>query len=573
METLTTWLQHLQLAIFLGAATAAFRLWWIQRGRPAAFLALTFGTLGLALVLVRFGPDDGTLVARVIGDVGLVGLAAFPWLLALFAWSFEPRLPPWLLAAGSLVVGLAVWKVLLPPLPDDPADRSPMVAAYILTFVTVWAVLSFAAAVRLWTGGGQQPLVRVRMRTMALGALLITVALLLAGTAPPDQGPVLPLVVHALAAAAALLFVLGFAPPRSLRMWWRRGLTEHWHRVQSELISALTPEQAAKAVTPLVSQMLGTGVAVVADDGELLASAGMGREEAHDAADRVKTGQPPAPEDDLIPAGETCVIMRKTAHTPLFGQDERDLIAGFALQLQLAMERAKLFDSHERTRRSLQRANEELQAMSVGLAHDLRNAAITINGYADLLPEMHSPEERAQAVEGIQRSADYLNRLIESLVQLSRVGAGPRQPEPVDLGEILSRVRDRLAASHPQMTVVADPLPRVLASPLAMEQVFENLLTNAAKHGGREDLTITVRSRTEGPNLVIEVADDGAGIHPSDRDGVFIPFQRGRNASGTGSGIGLGLVRRIIENHDGSIELVDADAGACFRIVLPVTKP
>src|SRR5665811_492511 len=98
--------------VFLGAALAALGVWWRHRSRPAACLMAAFATLGLALLASRWSPAAGS---SGVGHLVVFGLAAFPWLLALFAWSFEDRFPRWVLASGGAVLVLTLWNALLPP--------------------------------------------------------------------------------------------------------------------------------------------------------------------------------------------------------------------------------------------------------------------------------------------------------------------------------------------------------------------------------------------------------------------------------------------------------------------------
>lgn len=567
MDGVVEVLRNLQLLVFLGAVVAALRIWWLSRSRPAALLAVTFATLGGTLLLSRSLPESGDATVEVLRDVVLVGLLAFPWLLALFAWSFESRFPRWLLAAGVAVAGLSVWALLLPPLADaSPAARR----AFLVVFVGVWVLFGLTAAGRLWRAGGSQPLVRARMRLMAVGAIALTLAILVAGFgAGGGTVAALPVVTNGLAIVSALMFVAAFAPPRALRMWWRRRITRQWQDMQSRLIAAATPREAAAAVVPMVANTVGGGTVIVDADGEVLAHAGVDEQDAATIAGRIKTGEEPAPGDEVVAVDRSFLVVRSTSYTPVFGQDERDILAGFAMQLRLAFERAELFEDNVRGRRELERANRDLHEVMVGLAHDLRNPCVAIDGYGSLLLGADTDEERAELLAGITTSTTYLNQLVDSLMELSRVGRTPDELRPVDLNQTIQAVQERLHGVHPDVHIVAGQLPTIEANPVAMQQVFENLLFNAAKHGGRPDLTVTITTRQLSDGTAIDVVDDGHGIDPDDRDVIFTPFRRGHGAALGGSGVGLGLVRRVIEAHGGTIDLLDSEAGAHFRILLP----
>ena len=180
-----------------------------SRKAPDFLRAMAKATRSDALILVLTAV--ATLALDLVYAV-IIGLAAFPWLLALFAWSFEARFPRWLLTSGLAVVALSLWTVALPPLPAAGEPRTPAATAFVVAFVMVWSALSLTAAARLWTVGADQPLARARARTMALAAFLLTAALLLAGLAPVgEEISALQVTTVTLSLGAALLFIGGFA--------------------------------------------------------------------------------------------------------------------------------------------------------------------------------------------------------------------------------------------------------------------------------------------------------------------------------------------------------------------------
>ncbi|MFA9429926.1 sensor histidine kinase [Egicoccus sp. AB-alg2] len=562
-------LQWVLPTVFAGLSLATLARWARQRQRPAGFLAAAFASIAAGLLVERIAAAVPAIPTALPRDVATIGVAAFAWLLLAFAWSFEPRLPLWVRAAAASVFGLALWVLLLPPLPLLGEPQAVEELLFVNLFIGTWAVLAGAAAVRLWRAGGSHRLVRTRMRLMASGALVLASALLVSGGAPSRS--LWQLLPNLLALGAAALFAVGFAPPRPLRMWWRRRATTDWQRRQLDLIAAVTPTQVAEAVAPQVAEVLGTGAVVVDRDGRMLAHAQLPVEEATAIADRLKTGDPPAAGEQRVAADGATLVVLTTPYTPIFGQDEQDLLVGLALQLRLALERARLHEANTRSRRQLEQSAHDLQAMMSGLAHDLRSPITAVELYLDLLPDVDDRDRRIELLGRMRAGTAYLNRLIDSLLELSRLGTTQTDLEPVDLDLIVEAAIDRLAAAHPSVTVHADPLPSVVGNRLALEQVFDNLLTNAAKHGGRPDVTIRISGRTTSDTVVIDVADDGRGIDPGDRELIFAPFQRGRNAGASGHGVGLGFVRRVLESHGGSIELLARGSGAHFQLRLPRT--
>ncbi|HEU5196653.1 MAG TPA: ATP-binding protein, partial [Methylomirabilota bacterium] len=260
----------------------------------------------------------------------------------------------------------------------------------------------------------------------------------------------------------------------------------------------------------------------------------------------------------------------------LFSQDDVRLASMFADQAAVAIANAELFDEMQRNNR----AKDEFLAM---LGHELRNPLNAIGSAASLLglqngkPEM---SERARAV--IHRQVQHLARLVEDLLDVSRVTSGKvvLVREATDLAELVTNTlanwraagrfaRHRVAQETSTVWVDADPT--------RLEQVLGNVLANALKYtpsGG----AVTVRVRAERGRALLEVEDTGAGIPPELLGKVFDLFVQGERtldrAQG-GLGIGLTLTRALVEMHGGTVEARSAGAGqgAAFTIRLPQIAP
>jgi signal transduction histidine kinase len=563
-------LQDVVLLAFAALTVAAVVQGRRQGFRQAGHLVAAFGIIAAVMLAGRLGlgGDDG--VGRVVAWVTVVALSLFPWFLAAFAWSFERRRPRWLVGALGAVVALGAWGAALVPF-APPDERSLAEELYVLVFIALWGVLLVAAAVRLWTAGGRHRAVRGRMRLMAAGMLAMTVALFVAvGGAGADQD-VIQAVAQLLALASAVLFAAAYAPPLPLRLWWRRRANEQLQRMQVALIGASTPVEVGRAVVPTVAEVLGSGVALLGPDRQVLAAAGIG----DDALGRLAELEAAGGLDDRdvlsVPVDRSTLLVRRNPYAPVFGQDERELVTGLSLQVRLALERAALFERNLAAQAETERAQAELEALVYGLSHDLRSPAVAISGFASLLLEVDDPETREEMVQRIQASADYLNGLVDALLDLSRVGRVQDEEVPVDLGATARLVAQRAEGADPRVEVVVeDPFPVVRCNPSRAEQLLDNLVGNAIKHGGREDLTVTIRCRTDDAGAHLEVADDGRGVPEADREAIFTLFHRGSAAGGQGSGLGLGMVRRIAESLGGDVRLVDTGTpGATFLVRLP----
>ncbi len=561
-------LQWTQALLFATLAVAAFGAWRRHRTAPAGYVAAAFGVLAAAVLNSRIRELLPGEAPELVSDLAILAIVAFPWLLAAFAWSFSGRLPTWLRAAGVVTFGLGLLAFAVPPL-GDAADRGPVESAYVGTVLSLWVALTVAAALHLWRAGRGQPVVRARTRLLALGALVLALALLVAGLVPEDNA-VLPILIAVATIVSAVLFAAGSAPPAPLRLYWRQLPAQRMHEMQTALVAALTPHEAAEAVVPVLADTFGGGATCLDPDGAVAARSRLTEEATTAIADRIRAGATEIDGVQVLAVDGWWLAVQGSPYAPLFGEDERDLLERFGLQLRLAVQRAELFVAHGRARDQVEEASRDLQAMLVGLAHDLRSPAVTISTYAALLPDAEDDDDRDQMLEGLRDGSAYLDRLVDGLLALSRIGRNDGEPEPVDLGEVVAGVARRLVASFPGLEVrTVDPLPVLCLDRLRIEQVVDNLLGNAAKHGGSDDLRVEVSwEPSPAGGGVLRFADDGRGVSEDEREVVFGLFRRG-STSAAGSGVGLGLVRRIIENHGGHVRFAPTDRGACVEITLP----
>jgi PAS domain S-box-containing protein len=248
-------------------------------------------------------------------------------------------------------------------------------------------------------------------------------------------------------------------------------------------------------------------------------------------------------------------------------------------------------DLSERERlQELSAAREAVEAQSLAkdrflaaIGHELRGPLNVMMGWARHLLEEHGqfPARALKALEAIERNARLQKRLIEDMVDVSRISSGKLQltPEPLDLAELAHATVSamRLSASECRLAVGIDaPEPvRVLGDAQRLEQTLQNLLGNAIKFtppGGRID----VRVQRVDDVAWLAVSDTGRGIDPALRALVFQPFRQGEgdNTGRRGSGLGLGLAicKQIVELHGGHVK-VDSPGlgcGSTFTVELPL---
>lgn len=237
----------------------------------------------------------------------------------------------------------------------------------------------------------------------------------------------------------------------------------------------------------------------------------------------------------------------------------------------------RLYDANlelEGRNRELDAANEELRSILYTVTHDVRNPVVVLIGYlelweSDLADELDA--ERREELDMMLRSARYVRALIHDLLQLGRVGQAPSEARDVPLAEIVADQAASLSLQHGGVEVVAGPLPTLHADETQLRQLFANLIDNAVAHGGRGDIRIEVSARTTpGGGVDIDVADDGIGVGPAEREAIFGLFHRvarGRDADSTG--VGLAICRKIVRGLGGDIHVEPSEVGATFRITLP----
>lgn len=225
----------------------------------------------------------------------------------------------------------------------------------------------------------------------------------------------------------------------------------------------------------------------------------------------------------------------------------------------------------------LRSVNRELEAFAHTVAHDLRTPLHAMMGFAELLgSETPGPLNAVQKeyLLDIQGSGERLMHLTKHLLDIALLGSGRLTRESVDVSELVNEVLAELrrSSSDRELTVSIGPLPPASADPTLLREVFANLLSNAIKFTGRTDEPrIEIQGWQEGAQTVYSVRDNGAGFDQREGRSLFTPFRRlhpGQQFEGTG--VGLSLVRRIIERHGGQVAAEgEVGRGACFRISLP----
>jgi PAS domain S-box-containing protein len=230
--------------------------------------------------------------------------------------------------------------------------------------------------------------------------------------------------------------------------------------------------------------------------------------------------------------------------------------------------------------KTLEDANSRKDQFLATLSHELRTPMTAVLGWARML-KLGLPEaETREAIEAIEKSAEIQAQLIDDVLDVSRIVAGKMtfKPEPIDVGPVLNAamttVHPPAAAKDIEIFASVPPLlPRVLGDEGRLQQVIWNLLSNAVKFTPRGG-TITVRVAMIGSILRLTVHDTGKGIEPDYLPHVFEPFSQedgSMTRSHEGIGLGLSIVRSLVELHGGRIRASSEGAGqgSTFTVDLP----
>lgn len=239
----------------------------------------------------------------------------------------------------------------------------------------------------------------------------------------------------------------------------------------------------------------------------------------------------------------------------------------------------KVIVSIRNARVRLQRDREKSDMVAT-VAHELRSPLTGIKGFsATLLSrwDAFTEDQRVFMLQTIDADADRLSRLITELLDAARIDAGrlSLRTEPVRLEEITERVLASVfsTAEEPPLPRVTGELPLVWGDADRITQVFTNLVENAMRHGeGLREIVVGPEDRDGNAGVAVRVIDDGPGIAPESRMRIFSRFWR--SGPGAGSGLGMFIVRGVVDQHGGTIAIEDAEGGgASIYVWFPVNEP
>ncbi len=241
--------------------------------------------------------------------------------------------------------------------------------------------------------------------------------------------------------------------------------------------------------------------------------------------------------------------------------------------------RKQVEQERKRLLKDLAARNDELERYAYTISHDLKSPLYTIQGFTGYLQKDIEQGHKDRALEDlgkIRNAVDTMSRLLEDILSLSKANLAQESRETLALNEIVERalsVLSREIDEHEVEIRVAPDLPLVHAEAQRLTEVFQNLISNAAKFMGDQALpVIEIGARVDGDRVHCFVADNGIGIEPEYQERVFQLFER-LDANTQGTGVGLSIVKQVIERHGGSIEIESEGQGSGTRFEFSLPRP
>ena len=613
MTPLTFALEALFALVFLWALGT----WWRRRDALSLDVVLVFSAMAalFALGLVRqlVGPPP-----PIVGGIAVMLLLGQPVLTFRLAARIGPIPRPVLIAASG---GWLVTSLPLALLGSSTPTAVVLAAVGVFAAAEVAAAAYLAGAARRRAGAGA-----IRLWVVAAATALFAFAILAAGAGTAGGGAreASSLVASAAALLAAMGYLVAFVPPGILRRTWQAGTAYRGLRELLAAASGGTPDiwrrflSIAQAATGAggaliiagappdgrrVAMVVGLDPALVGEpvvgppaalsDGDVSVEELAAIEGARvaDAARAIgaRFGQLIA----LGPEPDAPTLVLLTGHPSLFGEEDRLLLATLGQQAAGLVDHHTALAAQQRLSEQLGQTAEALRSASqaksdflASMSHELRTPLNAIIGFSDLM-RRETPDEEGNVlvplewVEHIRRGGAHLVELVNDVLDLSKVEAGRLDLERIPI-EVQAAVAESVAGLRPladrkgqSIDLVITPGEHVSADRGRLRQILYNLLSNAIKftsEGGR----IRIEGSRHGDEYHLSVVDTGVGIALEDQGIVFDEFRQvgGGGQRGDGTGLGLALTRRLVEAHEGRIELESTPGvGSRFTAVLPSAEP
>lgn len=231
---------------------------------------------------------------------------------------------------------------------------------------------------------------------------------------------------------------------------------------------------------------------------------------------------------------------------------------------------------NEELEKRVRERTEEMESFSYSVSHDLRAPLRAINGYANILEEDYNDrldEEGKRLLKEVQQNARKMGVLIDDLLAFSRLGRKEIERSAIDMNRLAKQaIKETELASRHHASIKLWPLLPAKGDPALLQNVLNNLVSNAVKYSGKNEKPfIEIRSKRGNGELIYSVKDNGVGFDMQYEGKLFGLFQRLHSADEfPGTGVGLAMAKRIISKHKGRIWAQGKlNEGATFYFSLP----
>ncbi len=577
----------------------------VQRpSRGSIDVALFFGAPAIAItqswVAQTLGIRDPT-----VSLISAALILAMP-LLTIRAIRGFIDLPRPVVPAATVGWALASLVLILPsPIPQQ------LIALILVYFIAFEGYAGFAVLAATRRAHG---VTRRRLQLIGTGMLLLALAIVVAGLGvllPGASSLALPLVL-----AAGIAYLLGFAPPGSLRRAWQAPEVFAFIRRTSRLVGEAGAELVHATLVRELATALGepeVGLGIWQPENEVLRYWRNGRppldrrideslaarafveQRALVTSDRAEGKRLPTEYQGLgrqhVLAAPVAVGTRRigvvgvlVAKQTTFFEDDLALLQLLADQAGVVLEHRRLFEEVHGLNRTLahnvselRALNGELAAFAYSVSHDLRAPLRAIDGFSQILLEDKAPqlgEDGRQHLERVRAAATRMGTLIDDLLLLSKITRDDMSLENVDLTAVARAVVDELRARDPRRAVEFETNGALPAKgdERLLRVALTNLLANSWKFTrDRQPAHISFGGETRDGEAVFFVRDDGVGFDMRYAQKLFGAFQRLHSAAEfEGTGIGLATVQRIVHRHGGRVWAEsEVDKGTTFYFTLP----
>jgi light-regulated signal transduction histidine kinase (bacteriophytochrome) len=262
------------------------------------------------------------------------------------------------------------------------------------------------------------------------------------------------------------------------------------------------------------------------------------------------------------------------AEPGMFTERTERVAIELAAHASAALDNAQLYDDAQRLISALEKTNAELDQFAYAASHDLRAPLRGITNLASWIDEDLPEGTDATTKEHLRllkTRAARMDRLINGLLELARIGRSRQKPERVDVTELVHETIELASPGEQTRIMMIGEMPMLVTERAALQQVLLHLIGNALQHAGREDVVVRISAIDRGDDWEITIADNGVGIPAEHHTRVWQLFQtlQSRDITET-TGIGLAIVRKQVERNGGRV-WIDAVApvGATVRFTWP----